>query len=433
MKKLPLHWKILIGIGLGAIFGVIAAQLGWKDFVVDWIKPFGTIFINLLKLIAVPLIITSLVKGVSDMKDFSKLSSMGTRTLGIYVLTTIIAISLGVLLANIIQPGALVKEETKEQLLQSYHEDIAQRTETAKELKESSPLQPLVDIVPDNFFKAASENGRMLQVIFFVVLFGIGMMLIPSEKAQPLKDFFDGANEVIMKIIDLIMLSAPYGVFALLAALIVESPSFDLFVALVGYSATVLLGIAILLFAFYPTLIRIFTGRGYKFFQKGIGPAQLVAFSTSSSAATLPVTMERVTEHLGVHEDVSSFVLPVGATVNMDGTALYQAVAALFIAQAMGVDLSFGEQLGIIFTTTLASIGTAAVPGAGVVMLVIILGQAGIPEAGLALILAVDRPLDMCRTMANVTSDATVSMIIAKKYNLLKEPAEKEWDDFYKK
>jgi Na+/H+-dicarboxylate symporter len=232
--------------------------------------------------------------------------------------------------------------------------------------------------------------------------------------------------------IDLIMLGAPYGVFALMAALIVELPSIDVFIALLWYAACVVVGLGFMTWIFYPTLVKTFAKRNYKFFINGISPAQLVAFSTSSSAATLPVTMERVEEHLGVDEEVASFVLPIGATINMDGTALYQGVAAVFIAQAFNLDLSLSAQLGIIMTATLASIGTAAVPSAGMVMLVIILGQAGIPEAGLALIFAIDRPLDMLRTVTNVTSDATVSMLVASNIGKLGEPKAKDWDDHYK-
>jgi Na+/H+-dicarboxylate symporter len=230
--------------------------------------------------------------------------------------------------------------------------------------------------------------------------------------------------------IDLIMLAAPYGVFALLAALVVESPSLDLFAALGWYAFCVVLGLALMI-GVYVLIVMIFTKKSPSFFFNGIAPAQLLAFSTSSSAATLPVTMERVEEHLGVDEEVTSFVLPIGATINMDGTSLYQAVAAVFIAQAFGMDLSFSTQLGIIVTATLASIGSAAVPGAGMVMLVIVLAQAGIPEAGLALIFAIDRPLDMCRTVVNVTGDAAVSMLVAKSVGKLGDPKPKEWDDHY--
>jgi Na+/H+-dicarboxylate symporter len=422
MRKLALHWQILLGILLGILFGILASYMGWVKFVTDWIKPFGTIFINLLKLIAVPLIITSLIKGVSDLKDIGKLGKMGGRTFVLYIATTAFAISVGLIIVNIVQPGNFIEPETRTAMMEKFGGKAAAKIEAATQAKEQPPLQPLVDIVPENIFGAATENGNMLQVIFFVVFFGIGLILVPEEQSRPVKAFFDGANEVVMKLIDLIMLSAPYGVFALLAALIVELPSTDLFVALLGYCFCVVLGIAILLFAFYPVLVKTIARRGYAFFMKGIAPAQLLAFSTSSSAATLPVTMERTRDYLGVDDEVASFVLPIGATVNMDGTALYQGVAAVFIAQAFGMQLDLAAQLGIIVTATLASIGSAAVPGAGMVMLVIVLAQAGIPEAGLALIFAVDRPLDMCRTVANVTSDATVSMIIAKGLGKLNPP-----------
>lgn len=433
MKKLALHWKIILGMVLGVVFGFIASNFGWHEFVKEFIKPFGKIFINSLKLIAIPLIIASLIKGIGDLKDISKLSKMGGRTIGIYLMTTFTAVCLGLILVNIIQPGELMSEASKTQLLAQFAEDAGGKIEIATKTKNEGVLQPLVDLVPDNIFGAATSNGNMLQIIVFVIFFGIGLILIPEEKAKPVLDFFDGLNEVILKMIDLIMLAAPYGVFALMAALIVESPSADIFIALLSYSMTVVLGLGILIFGFYPMLVRIFTGRSFTFLQKGIAPAQLLAFSTSSSAATLPVTMERTQEHLGVDEEVASFVLPIGATINMDGTSLYQSVAAVFIAQAMGIDLSLSAQLGIVATATLASIGTAAVPSAGMVMLVIVLGQAGIPEAGLALIFAVDRPLDMLRTVANVTSDATVSMLVGKSVGLLGDPKVKDWDENYPK
>ncbi|MFH4965247.1 dicarboxylate/amino acid:cation symporter [Gaetbulibacter sp. M235] len=429
MKKLALHWKILLGMVLGVILGFVMTYFdGGKDIIQDWIKPFGNIFINSLKLIAVPLILASLIKGVSDLKDISKLSKMGGRTIGIYILTTVIAVSIGLVIVNLVQPGKSISEETRIQLVSSYESEAGSKIAAAEKQKEAGPLQALEDLVPSNIFNAASDNGNMLQVIFFAIFFGIGLILIPEEKSKPVKDFFDGFNEVILKLIDIIMLAAPYGVFALLAALVVESPSTDLFKALGWYAFCVILGL-LLMMAIYGALVYVFTKKTPKFFFNGIAPAQLLAFSTSSSAATLPVTMERVEEHLGVDEEVTSFVLPIGATINMDGTSLYQAVAAVFIAQAFGLDLSFSVQLGIIVTATLASIGSAAVPGAGMVMLVIVLAQAGIPEAGLALIFAIDRPLDMCRTTVNVTGDAAVSMIVAKSVGKLGEPKVKNWDD----
>jgi Na+/H+-dicarboxylate symporter len=431
MKKLALHWKILIGMALGIIFALILTNLSWgPKFIGDWIKPFGTIFINSLKLIAIPLILAALIKGVSDLRDISSLSKMGLRTISTYVITTIIAVSIGLATVTIIKPGGSISENTRNELVEAYGGDAELKRQDALKQQDSGPLQALIDLVPSNIFEAASNNRNMLQVIFFAVFFGIGLILIPEEKSKTVKKFFDGFNEVILKMVDLIMLAAPYGVFALMAALVVEAPSPDLFAALGMYAFCVVLGLALMII-FYLILVKIFTKKSPKFFLNGIIPAQLLAFSTSSSAATLPVTMERVTEHLGVEEEVSSFVLPIGATINMDGTSLYQAVAAVFIAQAFGMDLSFGTQLGIIATATLASIGSAAVPGAGMVMLVGVLGYAGIPEAGLALIFAVDRPLDMCRTVVNVTGDATVSMLVAKSVDKLGEPHVKNWDDDY--
>ncbi len=433
MKQLALHWKILIGMVLGVIFGLIMAQYSWGgDFVKDWIKPFGRIFINSLKLIAMPLILASLIKGVSDLKDISKLSLMGGRTIGMYIITTVIAVSIGLLLVNTIKPGNSISETTRNELVNNYVDKAAKYKTQAELQKASGPLKALEDLVPSNIVAAAGNNKNMLQVIFFAIFFGIGLILIPEKKSKPVKDFFDGFNEVILKLIDLIMLAAPYGVFALLAALVVESPSLDLFQALAWYAITVIVGLFLLL-VFYNLIVLFLARKKPSFFIKGIAPAQLLAFSTSSSAATLPVTMERVTEHLGVEEEVSSFVLPIGATVNMDGTSLYQAVAAVFIAQAFGMHLGLSAQLGIIMTATLASIGSAAVPGAGMVMLIIVLAQAGIPEAGLALIFAIDRPLDMLRTIANVTGDATVSMVVAKSVGKLGEPKVKNWDDNYPK
>ncbi|MCP4882894.1 MAG: dicarboxylate/amino acid:cation symporter [Flavobacteriales bacterium] len=433
MKKLALHWKILLGMVLGVAFGFLMVSFsGGKEIVQDWIKPFGTIFINALKLIAVPLILGSLISGVSDLKDISKLSKMGGKTVLIYLLTTVMAVTIGLLLVNSLKPGNSISEETRTELVSNYSQSTQKYKEEAANQQNNGPLQALVDLVPDNIIGASSKNKNMLQVIFFAIFFGVGLILLPEEKAKPVKDFFSSFNEVILKMIDLIMLAAPYGVFALLAALIVESPSADLFTALGWYALTVVLGLAMMI-VLYTILVIIFTGKKPKEFLQGISPAQLLAFSTSSSAATLPVTMERVHEHLGVDEEVSSFVLPIGATINMDGTSLYQAVAAVFIAQAFGMDLSLGVQLGIVATATLASIGSAAVPGAGMVMLVIVLAQAGIPEAGLALIFAVDRPLDMCRTVVNVTGDATVSMLVAKSEGKLGKPEVQNWDDSYQK
>jgi Na+/H+-dicarboxylate symporter len=435
MKKLALHWQILIGMVLGIVFGFLVAGTGWgPDFVRDWIKPIGTIFINLLKLIAIPLIIASLIKGISDLKDISKFSAIGGRTILIYIFTTVIAVSIGLLIVNIIQPGNSVSQETLAELTSAYSDEGASRVEKALGQKTKGPLQFIVDMVPQNIFGAASSNGNMLQVIFFTIFFGIALLLIDPEKSAPVKAFFDGFNDIILKMVDLIMIIAPYAVFALLASLVIDTQNPDLFKALSFYAISVVVGLLAMI-GFYLIVITFYVKKSPLWFIKGISPAQLLAFSTSSSAATLPVTMERVEEHLGVEKEVTSFVCPVGATINMDGTSLYQAIAAVFIAQALAFDLTFADQLTIIMTATLASIGSAAVPGAGMIMLVIVLEAIGLPAEklaiGLALIFAVDRPLDMCRTIVNVTGDATVAMIVAKSVGKLGEPNVKNWDDNY--
>lgn len=435
MKKLELHWKILIGMVLGLLFGFVMTQISWgTGFVVDWIKPLGDIFIKLLKLIAIPLILASLIKGISDLKDISKFRNIGLRTIVIYIVTTIFAITIGLLLVNTLQPGDGISEETITKITETYANDseVQSKIAEAGRQKSSGPLQFLQDMVPDNAFNALGNNKLMLQVIFFAIFMGISMLLIGEKKARPLKKFFDSINEVVLKMVDLIMLTAPYAVFALLASVVVSSNDPDLLFALLKYAGVVVLGLIILII-FYTLIVATYTKKNPFWFLKQISPAQLLAFSTSSSAATLPVTMERVEEHLGVDKEVSSFVLPVGATINMDGTSLYQGVAAVFISQALGFDLTFGAQLTIVLTALLASIGSAAVPGAGMVMLVIVLESIGFPPdklaIGLALIFAVDRPLDMCRTVVNVTGDATVAMVVAKSVGKLGKPHVKEWDD----
>lgn len=479
--KLALHWQILIGMVLGILFGLLFTMIPWgqeevllktipekieivhsmengvaihkevvvqekKDvtitkgtrFVNNWIAPFGTIFIKLLKLIAIPLILVSLIKGIADLQDISKFSKIGGKTIVIYVLTTLVSIIIGLTLVNIVQPGSNISQETIDTLVANYADDpsVQSKLSTATSTTSKGPLQPLVDIVPDNFFNAAANNGAMLQVIFFAVLFGIGLLLIEKEKAKPVIDVVDGLNDVVLKIVDLIMLIAPFAVFALLAKVIVSTTDPDLLLSLLAYGLTVVIGL-ILIIGVYMLVVALYVKKSPIWFLKQMSPAQLLAFSTSSSAATLPVTMERVTEHVGVDKEVSSFVLPVGATINMDGTSLYQAIAAVFICTALDYDITFTDQLLIILTALLASIGSAAVPGAGMVMLVIVLDSIGFPAdklaIGLALIFAVDRPLDMCRTVINVTGDATVATIIAKSEGKLGEPQVQNWDDNYKR
>ena len=397
----------------GIVLGVLSVTLDWNSFVIDWVKPFGTIFINLLKLIAIPLIMVSLISGVSNLRDITKLSRIGGKTLILYLITTVIAVTIGLIAVNSIQPGEYLSAEKQTELGERYAGDANMRVTQAEALTQSGPLQIIVNIVPDNIFGAASSNQNMLQVIFFSILFGVALIMVNAEKGMPVKAFFDGANEAILNVVDIIMRYAPFGVAALICTLIVEINSWDLFIALGIYAITVLLSLGAMILVIYPLIMRLFSRVKYLDFFRAIAPAQLMAFSTSSSAATLPVTMECVEKNLKIKEEISSFVLPLGATVNMDGTSIHQAVSAVFIAQVFGQDLTIADQLMIILTATLSSIGAAAVPSAGLVTLVIVLGAIGVSPEGLALIIAIDRPLDMCRTIVNVTGDAVVATIVA--------------------
>jgi Na+/H+-dicarboxylate symporter len=459
MKKLALHWKIIIGLVFGIIWALLSSQLGWSEFTIDWIAPFGKIFINLLKLIAVPLVLVSIISGVANIGDPKSLGRMGGKTLLAYLVTTLFAVSLGLLMVNTIKPGKLIDEQSRIDNRISYeiwaasegHEvkdginylqdpafferaqkitdlskgelkdaSVAEKMETAQKAKETTPLQPLVDMVPENFFFSLTDNGLMLQIIFFGIFFGVCLLLIPNEKSKPVTDFMDSAMEVFLKMVDLVMQAAPFFVFALLAGVVSKMAGddigkvYEIFKGLSWYSLTVFVGLMLMIFIIYPLLMKFFVKKvPYKGFFKAMAPAQTLAFSTSSSAATLPVTMECVEENLGVDKKITSFVLPIGATVNMDGTCLYQAVAVVFLAQLHMIDLTIGQQLTIVLTATLASIGSAAVPSAGLVMLIIVLESVGLNPAWIAIIFPVDRILDMFRTVVNVTGDATVCSIIA--------------------
>ena len=419
MKKLALHWQIIIGLTLGLVYGIIAASNGGGSFTSDWVAPFGAVFISLLKLIAVPLVLASLITGVASLSDLKKLSRIGGKTIAIYVGTTAVAVTIGLVSVNVLQPGDKVPDQMKEKLQQTYEKDATSRAGNAQKVKGRGPLQPIVDMVPSNFFSSASSNRNMLQVVFVAIFVGIGLIQIPKDKGKPVLDFFEGLNDIVIKLVDLIMLIAPIGVFALIAQTINKiagddlSQILELLGALGYYMIAVILGLFTHAVITYTGLLKFMSKMPLKTFYKGIAPAQLLAFSTSSSGATLPVTMDCCEEELGVSEEVSSFVLPLGATINMDGTALYQAVAAVFIAQTLGMGLGIGAQLTIILTAVLASIGTAAVPGAGIIMLVIILEAVNVPSAGIALILGVDRILDMMRTVVNVTGDASIAVLVA--------------------
>ncbi|MGB4534997.1 MAG: dicarboxylate/amino acid:cation symporter [Tenuifilaceae bacterium] len=419
-RKLPLYLKILIGMAVGVLLGVLAVISGIGWLVCDYIKPFGIIFLNLLKLVAMPLIFASLVTGIAGLSDITKLSRIGVKTISLYLITTVLAITVGLLLVNMIKPGQSFPEQKRVELLTKYAPDVSGRQLAVDNLKSESPLQFLVDIIPDNIVSATSNNANMLQVIFFAMVFGLAIVMVKHPNVVVVRDFVSGLNEVILKIIDFIMRFAPFGVMALLAALIVDfsgdnvADSLHLFTTLGLYAIVVIAGLLFVALVLYPIFLTLFSGIRPIDFYRTMFPVQLVAFSTSSSAATLPVTMDRVEKGLGVSNEITSFVLPIGVTINMDGTSLYQAVAAVFIAQVFGIDLTFTQQLTIVLTATLASIGAAGVPGAGIVMLIIVLNSVGLPVEGLALILAIDRPLDMLRTVLNVTGDAMVATMVAK-------------------
>lgn len=419
-----LHWQIIMGMILGLIFGILAAKFQWTQFSADWIVPFGDIFMNLLKLIAVPLVLTSLVAGVASLSDFKKLSRMGGKTIGLYIATTAVAVTIGLLVVNLIAPGNHLPQETKDELSAQHQSTAAAKGETAESVKDRGPLQPLVDMVPDNFFGSASSNSNMLQLVFVSLLIGIALVQVKQEHRRPVLSLFEGLQAVVIKLVNMIMLLAPLGVFALITKTITTLAVGDdgqtdlgrvaeILGALGYYCIAVIVGLLLHIGIVYLGLLKLLTPVKIGQFFKAIAPAQLLAFSTSSSGATLPVTMRQCREKLGTSKETTSFVLPLGATINMDGTALYQAVAAVFIGQAYGITLDIGAQITIILTAVMASIGTAAVPGAGIIMLVIILEAVGISGEGVALILGVDRILDMLRTTTNVTGDAAVCTIIA--------------------
>ncbi len=416
--KIPLWLKIILGMFLGLIWGFLATSIGMEKFTLDWIKPWGTIFIKLLKLTAIPLIIVSLINGITSITNISKLSRIGLKTLSLYIATTVLSIILGLTVVNIFKPGNSFSEEKKQEYKDKYVTNVEEKTSTAESVKDRGPLAMFVDIVPENFISAASDNSKMLQVIFFSILFAIGLTMLKGPHITVLKDLFDGLNKIIFRIVGFVISFSPIGVFALLAGLIVDTAGdTELFVALGKYVIITLAGLFFLILVQYPLIIRLFTKVRPGRFLKAILPAQMLAFSTSSSAAALPVTMKVCTEKLKISPGVSNFVLPIGATINMDGGSFYQAVSAVFIAQVFGMDLTMGQQLNIVLVATLSSIGAPAIPGAGIIMLILVLSSVGIPAEGLALILGIDRPLDMVRTAVNVTGDTAVATLIATSEN----------------
>ncbi len=412
-QSFPLYLQILFGMIAGIGMGLLALWLDGTVLVTHWIRPWGQLFIRLLQLIAIPLVFTSLIKGVTGLKDVSTFSRIGGKTVLFYLGTTTVAVLLGLALGLLVRPGALVNRDQVAEMEESYRSIVAEKKQTAEQTHDQGPLTFLNDIVPANIVDAAGDNSKMLQVIFFALFFGVAAITLPSEKVRPVIAVIDGLNDIILKMVDYIIRLAPYGVAALMAALIVDfQGDASIFGALAVYALTVATGLFLVAYLFYPALIRCFTRMPIRHFVRVMFPVQLFAFTTSSSAVTLPVTLDAVEHKLGVSRDVASFVLPVGTTINMDGTSCYQAIAILFIAQVLGIDLTIGQMGVVLIMTILSSIGTPAIPGGSYVILTMVLTSVGIPPEGLALILGIDRPLDMLRTSVNVTGDAAVATIV---------------------
>ena len=459
MKKIALHWQVIIALVLGVLYAVFAVNMGWQSVTKAYISPFGDIFINLLKLIAVPLVLFSIITGIGSLKNIKQLGRVGVKTLLIYVGTTMSAILIGLFLVNLIKPGEFTSNESRlekrieyelwladnphvisldeiselenpsnEKLIIEVQKRVSatgissavqDKIDKANNNKSKGPLAPIVDIVPKNVIVALAEM-EMLLIIFFAIFFGVVLVNLNDKHAKPVRELMEGLSELFVAMVNLIIKTMPFFVFALMSGSLVEAAGENMtklkeqLLFLGHYSWVVVLALFMVAFIFYPLLIQLFVKRlSIMQFLKEISKAQLTAFSTSSSMATLPVTMECVHDNLKVPKPISSFVLPIGATVNMDGTSLYQAIAVVAMAQFHMIDLSFAQQMIIVLTATLASIGAAAVPSAGLVLMIVVLESVGLNPAWIAIILPVDRILDMCRTVVNVTGDATVSTIIA--------------------
>lgn len=458
IKKIALHWQVIMALLLGVLFAISAINFGWQQFTADYIEPFGIIFIKLLKMIAVPLVLFSIISGIASLGDVKKLGKMGFKTLLIYLTTTLTAILLGLLLVNVFQPGATPSEATRIEKRIEYElwleanpaikrvdsrrileenafsaevanvrkkynveisDEVNDKMEKAKKAKNRGPLSPIVDIVPSNIITALADMD-MLQIIFFAIIFGVVMVQMPIHQNEPISKLIESLNELFVRMVNIIINVMPLFVFALMAGTLVKSAGSDIsqlkeqLIFLLNYAWVVAAALILVAFGVYPLIIHFFVKNlSYKTFLKGISKAQLTAFSTSSSVATLPVTMDCVNTNLKVPKSISSFVLPIGATVNMDGTSLYQAVAVVALAQFHLIDLAFSQQLIIVLTATLASIGAAAVPSAGLVLIIVILESVGLNPLWIAIILPIDRILDMLRTTVNVTGDAAVACVVA--------------------
>jgi len=402
--KIPVYLQILAGMCIGIIAGLIAININGQQFIIDWVRPWGRVFIRLLQLVAVPLVFMSLVKGIIGLGDISRFSKMGLKTISLYVITTVIAILLGTTLVSVIKPGQFFDAS----------QTIVVEEPLSVTTQGGGPLDFLFEIIPNNIFAALGDNSKMMQIIFFALLFGVAALTIGKKEVKPVLKLVNSLYAIILKMVNFIIKAAPYGVFALLAGLVVDtSGDLGMFSALAVYGLTVMAGLMIICFGFYPVIMKLFTGMPIKRFMREAYPAQLVAFSTSSSAATLPVTMDVAINRLKLPEETVSFVMPTGATLNMDGTSIFQAISIIFITQVLGLDLTFGQLITIILMTTISSIGAPGIPGGSYVVMTMVLTSVGIPAQGLALILGIDRPLDMMRTAVNVTGDFVVAAIVA--------------------
>lgn len=428
MKKPPQYLQIIISILLGVIFAVFSTKFNLPtSFTIKYIKPFGTIFLNSLKLTAIPLIFASIVVGVSGVENTSKLSRIGTKTLMLYTLTTVIAVVIGLLIANVVKPGYFFPEQTRTKLMELYINNSTENIEISRDVS-TGPLQFLVELVPSNFFNTLTNNLNLLQVVVLAIIFGIALLKTEENKRKPVIRFFSGINSALIEVVKIAMKLAPMGVFSLVTSMLIEvvdtnsyTEVFGILYSLTWYTLSTIGGLAVILFIIYPIMIKGFTKISCNKFFKSIFPAQLIAFTTSSSSASLPVLLDNVETNLGISEEISRFVLPLGATVNMNGTALYLGVTIVFIAQVLGITLSLTEQLSIVAYVTVSSVGVAGVPGAAIVATTMILQTLGIPAAGLAIILIPEHLLDMCRTVINITGDAAVAVIVDNSENKISQ------------
>lgn len=413
LSKLQLHTRILLALIAGAGFGLLANRLGLVWFVVTYIEPVGTAFVRLIGMVVVPLVFASLLVGTTSLKDVRRLGRIGVKTMAFYLCTTAIAVSIGLLLANLTRPGLGLAEEARSKLIEGAGASSVGAAEAVQE--KPSIKDVLLNIIPTNPIRAFVE-GQMLQIIFFALLAGVCLTLIPTERSAPAIRFFEAVNDVMVTMVHLIMKIAPFGVFALIAAVVADF-GVHILLMLAKYCVVVVVGLLVHMLVVYSSALRLFARMGAGRFFRGIRPAQLIAFSSGSSSATLPVTIECTVENLGVSRTICSFSLPLGATINMDGTALYQGVSAVFLAQLYGMDLSVAQQLVVVLTATLASVGTAGTPGAGVVTLAVVLDSIGVPLQGIGIIMGVERILDMCRSVVNVTGDAACAVVVAATEN----------------